>query len=93
MDELLAMFKGSIGDLSDNMDLDDYYLTHLTMAKAQLIEEDISESNLESDIGKFAIVLSAKLLMNNESIADNSTLTLLRNLLTAKTKGDRYEEW
>lgn len=89
MTELLAMFKKSIGDLSESVELDNYYATFLTMAQAQLKAEDISETVLETKLGHFAIVLFAKLLMNDESTADNSTLILLRNLLTAQTKGER----
>ena len=90
MIELLAMFKKSIGDLSDDNSLDDYYENFLIMAQAQLKAEDISDEVLETDLGSFATVLYAKLLMNDESVADNSTLILLRNLLTAQTKGERH---
>ena len=90
MTELLAMFKKSIGDLSEDVELDDYYITFLTMAQAQIKAEDVSETVLVTDLGKFAVVLCAKLLMNDESTADNSTLILLRNLLTAATKGERH---
>lgn len=90
MSELLAMFKKSIGDLSVSIDMDAYYNNFLTMAKAQLEAEDISSTILETEIGHFAIVLSAQLLMNDKSIADNPTLFLLRNLLAAKTKAERY---
>ena len=41
MNELLAMFKKSIGDLSQDTSLDSYYENFLTMAKAQLQAEDI----------------------------------------------------
>ena len=89
MTELLAMFKKSIGDLSDDNSLNDYYENFLIMAQSQLKAEDISETVLATDLGSFATVLFAKLLMNDESTADNSTLILLRNLLTAQTKGER----
>jgi hypothetical protein len=92
MTELLAMFKKSIGDLSQDTSLDSYYTNYLTMAEAQLQAEDISLSVLDTELGRFATVLSAQLLMNNKSIADNSTLILLRNLLTAQTKGERLDE-
>jgi hypothetical protein len=91
MSELLAMFKKSIGDLSDSTELDDYYSNFLIMAQAQLKAEDISDTVLATDLGNFATVLCAKLLMNDESVADNSTLILLRNLLTAQTKGERHK--
>lgn len=90
MSELLAMFKKSIGDLSEDIELNDYYSNFLIMAQAQLKAEDISDEVLATDLGNFATVLCAKLLMNDESVADNSTLILLRNLLTAQTKGERH---
>lgn len=91
MEELLAMFKKSIGDLSSDSGLNDYYGNFIIMAQAQLSAEDISEVALATDLGRFAIVLCAKLLMNNEDTANNSTLMLLRNLLTAQTKGERHK--
>jgi hypothetical protein len=90
MNELLAMFKKSIGDLSNDTSLDGYYENFLIMAKAQLLAEDISPSVLDSELGRFATVLSAQAIMNKQSIADNPTLSLLRNLLAAQTKGERY---
>jgi hypothetical protein len=92
MSELLAMFKKSIGDMSDDVSLDDYYTNFLAMAQAQLQAEDISSSILESELGRFAVVLTAQLLMGEKSIADNPTLILLRNLLTAATKAERYTD-
>ena len=92
MGELLAMFKQSIGDFSESIEMDGYYTNFLTMAKAQLEAEDISATALGTDLGRFATVLSAQLLMNDKSTADNSTLILLRNLLTAQTKGERCAE-
>ena len=90
MSELLAMFKRSIGDLGAGTELDEYYTGFLTVAKAQLEAEDISETVMATDLGKFAVVLCAELIMDKKSTADNSTLILLRNLLTAQTKGERY---
>jgi hypothetical protein len=90
--ELLAMFKKSIGDLSAGTELDDFYGTFLTMANTQLAAEDISETVLSSELGKFAIVFCAELLMYKKSIADNGTMILLKNLLSAKTKAERYPE-
>ena len=87
--ELLAMFKRSIGDLSSSSDMDDYYTNFLMMAQAQLKAEDIE--NITTELGQFAVVLCAELLMNKKSTADDSTLILLRNLLTAQTKGERYD--
>lgn len=90
--ELLTMFKRTIGDLSDSTELNEYYTNFLVMAKSQLAAEDISDSQLSCELGQFATVLTAQLIMDNKSVADNSTLILLRNLLAARTKGERAEE-
>lgn len=90
MVELLAMFKKSIGDFSPDTELDEYYTNFLILSQSQLEAEDISVSSLESNLGKFAIVLTAQQIMNDKSIADNNTIILLKNLLVAQTKGERY---
>jgi len=89
MSELLAMFKKTIGDLSTSTELDDYYNNFITIAKASLLAEDISEDVLDTEVGMAAIVLYAEKLMDKEGIADNPTLNLLKNLLSAQTKGGR----
>ena len=89
MSELLAMFKKTIGDLSTSTELDDYYNNFITIAKASLLAEDISEDVLDTEVGMAAIVLYAEKLMDKEGIADNPTLNLLNNLLSAQTKGGR----
>jgi hypothetical protein len=89
MSELLAMFKKTIGDLSTSTELDDYYNNFITIAKASLLAEDISEDVLDTEVGMAAIVLYAEKLMDKEGIADNPTLNLLKCLLSAQTKGER----
>lgn len=89
MSELLAIFKKTIGDLSTSTELDDYYKNFITIAKASLLAEDISEDVLDTEVGMAAIVLYAEKLMDKEGIADNPTLNLLKNLLSAQTKGER----
>lgn len=89
MSELLAMFKKTIGDLSTSTELDDYYNNFLSIAKASLLAEDISEDVLDTEVGMAAIVLYAEKLMDKEGVADNPTLNLLKNLLSAQTKGGR----
>ena len=89
MEELLAMFKRSIGDLSNNSDMDEYYINFILQAQTILQSEDISESVLDTDFGKVTIVFAAKLLMDGQDIANNPTLTLMRNSLTAQTKAER----
>ena len=91
MSELLAMFKKTIGDLSTSTELDDYYKNFITIAKSSLLAEDISEDVLDTEVGMAAIVLYAEKLMDKEGIADNPTLNLLKNLLSAQTKGGRYD--
>lgn len=89
MSELLAIFKKTIGDLSTSTELDDYYNNFITIAKSSLLAEDISEDVLDTEVGMAAIVLYAEKLMDKEGIADNPTLNLLKNLLSAQTKGGR----
>lgn len=89
MSELLAMFKKTIGDLSTSTELDDYYNNFITIAKASLLAEDISEDVLDTEVGMAAIVLYAEKLMDKEGIADSPTLNLLKGLLSAQTKGER----
>lgn len=88
MEELLAMFKLSIGNLSGT-ELDTFYTVFIQQAQAILRAEDISGTALDGDLGKFATVLCAQLIMENKSLADNATLILLRSMLTAQTKGER----
>ena len=90
MQELLAMFKRSIGDLSDSAEMDEYYINLLSQAQAVLQAEDISESVLNTDLGKVAVVFAAQLLMDGKDIANNPTLNLMRISLSAQTKAERY---
>lgn len=90
--ELLKQFKMSIGDFSDIDELNEYYTNFLEMAKADLISDDISVIQLDSELGKALTILYAKNLMNEKDIATDQTITLLRNKLGTATKGDKYEE-
>lgn len=89
-DKLLDLYKTSIGDFNGTS-LDDYYKTLLTMAKTDLMSDDISYDVLESDLGKATTILYAEALMNKTDIATNPTITLLRNKLSDMTKGDRVD--
>ena len=89
---LLAKFKLAIGDLTPGTALDDYYTEKLTSAYAALTASDISETVLATDLGMSAIVLWAKVLMEGGDVAENKTLQLLRNTLSAQTKGERFEQ-
>lgn len=92
MDELLAMFKKSIGRLDGGTELDSYYQSYIDTATADLSTDDISEAALQTDLGKSAVVLYAIKLMNNEDIANNVTINLMRNKLTAITRGERHAD-
>jgi hypothetical protein len=91
-DDLLKLYKQSIGDLNANGNpLDDYYKGFLIAALSDLGSDDISEVQLNSQLGKFTTCLIAEALMNKTDIANNSTITLLKNKLSILTKGDRVE--
>lgn len=92
MDELLAMFKLTIGDYTPDTALDDYYKNFLNMAAEQLKSNDISDETLETNLGQSAVVLWAEALMAKKDIANEPTLILLRNTLAAQTKGARYAD-
>lgn len=89
MDDLLVMLKRSVGDLNESTELDDYYINYLEQARADLISDDISDTVIDSDMGKLTIVAYAKLLINDQDIATNQTIALLRNKLADMTKGER----
>ena len=87
--KLLAKFKKSIGDMDDeNNPEDEYYRQFIEMAYADLSSDDISETQLESELGQSLIVLYAEQRMNGVDIASDKTIELLRNKLSIMTKGD-----
>lgn len=90
--DLLTMFKISIGVLDTDTSLDWYYTNLLNMATADLASDDISVTVLDTEIGKVTVVLYAELLMNQKDIATNPTLILLKNKLSAMTKGERVTD-
>ena len=91
--KLLAKFKESIGDM-DNEDKreDKYYKQFILMAYADLSSDDISETQLESELGQSLIVWYAEQRMNDVDIANDKTIELLRNKLSLMTKGEAYEK-
>lgn len=89
-DELLDMYKKSIGDFNKNAIMDNYYTNFLNMAIADLENDDISEMQLLTMLGQSTICLYAEALMNKTDIATNPTIALLRNKLSDMTKGDRF---
>lgn len=91
--KLLAKFKESIGDM-DNEDKpeDKYYKQFILMAYADLSSDDISQTQLESELGQSLIVLYAEQRMNGVDIASDKTIELLRNKLSLMTKGEAYEK-
>ena len=87
--QLLAKFKLSIGDMDTEINpKDDYYKQFILMAYADLASDDISEEQLESELGQSLIVLYAEQRMNGVDIASDKTVELLRNKLSIMTKGD-----
>ena len=90
-EELLKMYKKSIGDFNATTIMDNYHTTFLNMAIADLESDDISEIQLSSNLGQTAQCLYAEALMNKTDIATNPTITLLRNKLSDMTKGDRVK--
>lgn len=91
-DNLLKLYKQSIGDLNaDGNPLDDYYKGFLIAGLSDLENDDISKKQLDSELGQFTTCLIAEALMNKTDIANNSTITLLKNKLSILTKGDRTE--
>ena len=91
--QLLAKFKLSIGDMDTEINPeDDYYKQFILMAYADLASDDISQAQLESELGQSLIVLYAEQRMNGVDIANDKTIELLRNKLSLMTKGEAYEK-
>ena len=91
--QLLAKFKKSIGDMDDaDNPEDEYYKQFIEMAYADLASDDISQAQLESELGQSLIVLYAEQRMNGVDIASDKTIELLRNKLSIMTKGESYEK-
>lgn len=91
--QLLAKFKLSIGDMDTEIKPeDDYYKPFILMAYADLVSDDISEAQLESELGQSLIVWYAEQRMNGVDIANDKTIELLRNKLSLMTKGEAYEK-
>ena len=91
--QLLAKFKLSIGDMDTEIKPeDDYYKPFILMAYADLVSDDISQTQLESELGQSLIVWYAEQRMNGVDIANDKTIELLRNKLSLMTKGEAYEK-
>lgn len=91
--KLLARFKRSIGNMDNgNKPEDEYYKPFIEMAYADLSSDDISEAQLESELGQSLIVWYAEQRMNGVDIANDKTIELLRNKLSLMTKGEAYEK-
>lgn len=87
--QLLTKFKKSIGDMdTETNPEDEYYRQFIEMAYADLASDDISQAQLESELGQSLIVLYAEQRMNGVDIASDKTIELLRNKLSIITKGD-----
>ena len=91
--QLLTKFKQSIGDMDVESTAEDgYYKQFIEMAYADLSSDDISQAQLESELGQSLIVLYAEQRMNGVDIASDKTIELLRNKLSLMTKGEAYEK-
>lgn len=91
--KLLAKFKQSIGDMDVESTAEDgYYKQFIEMAYADLSSDDISQTQLESELGQSLIILYAEQRMNGVDIASDKTIELLRNKLSLMTKGEAYEK-
>lgn len=91
--KLLAKFKQSIGDMDIESTAEDgYYKQFIEMAYADLSSDDISQTQLESELGQSLIVWYAEQRMNGVDIANDKTIELLRNKLSLMTKGEAYEK-
>lgn len=91
--QLLAKFKQSIGDMDVESTAEDgYYKQFIEMAYADLSSDDISQTQLESELGQSLIVWYAEQRMNGVDIANDKTIELLRNKLSIMTKGEAYEK-
>lgn len=91
--QLLAKFKQSIGDMDVESTAEDgYYKQFIEMAYADLSSDDISQTQLESELGQSLIVLYAEQRMNGVDIANDKAIELLRNKLSIMTKGEAYEK-
>lgn len=92
-EELLNKYKTSIGDMNKNEPLQDaFYKNFLSQAISDLITDDISENQLNSELGQALTILYAKALMNETDIATNPTISLLRNKLSILSKGERIDK-
>lgn len=89
--ELLNKFKKSIGDFNGD-GLNEYYTEQLETAIAEFSAEDISDTQLQSELGQKAIIFYAKTLMNGEDIATNPTINLHKIKLSLATKGERVND-
>ena len=93
MSNVMNMFKSTIGDLTPGTEQNEYYQNFINQAKSYLLAEDIDENILlDTELGMFALVAHAEALMQKRDIAGDSTLLLLRNKLSAQTKGKRYDD-
>lgn len=91
--QLLVKFKRSIGDMDTGTNPEDeHYKQFIEMAYADLSSDDISQTQLESELGQSLIVLYAEQRMNGVDIASDKNVELLRNKLSIMTKGEAYEK-
>ena len=89
--KVLERLKYRYGDLNKNSELDGtFYDEAIFEAVADMKTEDICKEALESDYGQTAITFAASLIINQMDLATNPTLNLMKNKLSAMTKGEDY---
>lgn len=90
--DLLQKLKYKRGVIKTDSKLDTYYQSMLDAAKAELKAEDISESVLTTEYGQNCIVHCADLMIDKTDRATNPTMILMKNTLSAQTKGERCSD-
>ncbi|MGN1200861.1 MAG: hypothetical protein ACI4R8_01165 [Candidatus Caccovivens sp.] len=88
---LIKPLKKSLGILVDDTSNDAFYEANLEIALSDLMSDDIGKDVLETPIGRNTLILYAQALIEKKDIATHPTINLLKNKLSAMTKGERYK--
>lgn len=89
---LLKPLKKSMGVLVDDTSNDAFYEANLEIALSDLLSDDITKDVLDTPIGQNTQILYAQALIEKKDIATHPTINLLKNKLSAMTKGERYSK-
>ncbi len=88
--ELLKKLKNSLGDFTTEDATEQYYGAALDQAYFDLTTDDIDEAVIVTDMGKTAMVLYARLVIEEKDPNEVTSMVMFRNKLSAMTKGARY---